>query len=472
VKHWNLLLVLACSLGCKSKPENDKPSPAASLALSAKPSGSAPLPTRPTEAAVKAFVARWEAAQNSGDFALYRELYAERFMGVKRVGQYSKRFDRAAWLVDRKPMLEARAQVKVSDLELAPSGGSTRAIFTQEFTSKSFKDTGKKELFLISGPGGLAISREEMLHSDVGASGAGDEAVLAYQRNGVVVQRGYDKAKLQGKPKLLSARNASNVEIGFDVATEALSPGAQAWLGKEVAVYAKDGKTCSARVSSFQVRVEASPHFGMRQSWNGELGAPKASPEQIASEVERMAQNHEHFVVGVLDKPCSGSWASAAPAPFVKPLAATGKLRQAGVAAFKALPAYVALQRQLETERKSTSAWETVDGELNAVELRATGKPALLVVTARGGMGCDAFASRLTAFWQVEGSAEAPQLTAVGQPLATYLALQGALDEGAAGLALLVGPYDIDDQVGVVRPTAGKNAERILYSIAFWDCGC
>lgn len=428
-------------------------------------------------------MARWVEAQNSGNFAAYSGLYAERFMGVKRVGTYTRRFDRSAWLVDRRPMLEAGAQVKISDLELSLSTGGTRAIFTQEFTSKTFKDTGKKELFLVwgrgpklppdlSSPGGLSISREEMLSSEVGPAGAGDESVLAFQRDGVVVQRGYDKARLQAKPRLLSSPNASSIEIGFEVAPEALSPGARAWLGKEVTAYAKDGKVCSGRVARFELRVEAVPHFGMRQTWNGQLDAPKASPELIASEIERMAQSDEHFVVGVLDKPCSGTWASATPQRFVEALSASGARRQAAIVAFKALPAYAALQRQFETEMKSAGAWETVEGELNVVELRALSRPALLLVTARGGTGCGSFAGRLSAFWQVEGRADAPKLTAVGPTFDEYLALHGALDGGAAGLALLVGPYDVENEVSVVRPTAGTNAKRSLYSVAFWDCGC
>jgi hypothetical protein len=137
-----------------------------------------------------------------------------------------------------------------------------------------------------------------------------------------------------------------------------------------------------------------------------------------------------------------------------------------------ALPAYAALQRQFEQEMKSASAWETVDGELNVIELRAPGKPSLLAVTARGGVGCGGFTGQLSAFWQVEGSAEAPKLSALGPTLSQYLALHGALDEGSAGLALLAGPFDIDNEVSVVRPSAGKNAKRSLFRVSFWACGC
>jgi hypothetical protein len=123
-------------------------------------------------------VARWEAAQNDRKFADYGALYAERFMGVKRVGSYSKRFDRASWLADRKPMFEGGAKVKVTELELVAAPGATRAVFTQEFTSTGFRDVGKKELFLVPSASGIVISREEMLDSQVSAESAPGEAVL------------------------------------------------------------------------------------------------------------------------------------------------------------------------------------------------------------------------------------------------------------------------------------------------------
>jgi hypothetical protein len=142
-----------------------------------------------------------------------------------------------------------------------------------------------------------------------------------------------------------------------------------------ILAYALDGKVCGGRVSHFEVRVEAVPHFGMIQSWAGQADAPKASPEQIAAEIEGMAQAHEHFVIGVLDKPCSGVWASAAALPFVAPHPTSGPLRQNAVAAFKALPAYATLQHQLEKEMKDTRAWETVDGQLLVEEIGVTPEP-------------------------------------------------------------------------------------------------
>lgn len=478
MKYSSLALLLACLTACKSKPEPapaTPPTAAASVVASTAPAPSA-APAAPAglaEADVKSFVTRWEAAQNERNFAAYSALYAERFTGVKRVGTFSKRFDRATWLADRKPMFEGGAQVRVTELTLVAAAGATRAVFTQEFTSTGFKDVGKKELFLVPAPGGIAISREEMLNSHVSGAEAGVEGVLAYHRDGVVVQRGFDKSKLQGAPRLLSAPNASPIDIGFGVAAEALAESARAWLGKEATAYTTTGESCSGKVARFEVRVRAAPHFGMRQAWNGELDEPKATPAAVAQAIERMAQNEEHFVVGVLDRACAGSWAIGAAQPFIKAKAADGKLRDAAVAAFKALPAYAELQKKFVKESGDKAhAWETVNGELGVTELRAPGRPALLLVAARSGGGCAGFNGSLSAAWNVAGTDAAPTLNALAPAFNEFVTLRGALDPGAAqGLALLAGPDNYDDQLAVLR-LAPKATRRVVFATSFWDCDC
>lgn len=478
-----LALVLGCLAACKSKPDASPPSAASTPAavaapLPAPPSASASAsvaeaPPSLTEDAVKSFVARWEAAQNQQDFAAYSALYADRFMGVKRVGSYSKRFDRAGWLADRKPMFAGGAKVRVTELALVATAGATRAVFTQEFTSTGFRDVGKKELFLVPGPGGVAISREEMLSSEVSSGAAPGGSVLAYHRDGAVLQRGFDKAKLNGAPRLLSAEKTSPISIAFEVAPELLGDSARAWLGREVTAYTASGATCSGRVARFEVRVQAVPHFGMRQGWNGELDQPKAAPQTIASAIERMAQGEEHFVVGVLDRACAGIWASGAPAPFTPALPAKGGLRAAAVAAFKALPAYAELQKKFVKEGgAANAAWESTNGELSVVEVRPAGRPALVLIAARAGAGCAGFNGSLSALWQITGSAEAPQLKALSPSLNELVTLRGAIDQGAAGgLGLLAGPDNYDDQVAVLR-VSPKVARRVLLSTSFWDCDC
>jgi ketosteroid isomerase-like protein len=477
VPHLNrfatLCVLISCSVACKSKPApTEAPVSSAAPSATALPSASAAAAVASTglpEADVKAFVEKWQAAQNARDFDGYSQLYATRFMGVKRVGTYSKRFDRASWLADRKPMFEAGAQVKVTDVELVAVAGSTRAVFTQEFTSGTFRDVGKKELFLVAAPGGIAISKEEMLDSKVSEQADMAETVLAYHRDGAVVERGFDKRKLKGAPKLLKTDANGPIEIAFSVTPEELSAGSRAWLGREVTAYAANGKSCSGKVTRFEVRVQAVPHFGMRQAWNGELDEPKATPAQIAENIERMAQSQEHFVVGVLDQACSGSWASAAPAlPFIAAKPVEGALRGTAIAAFKALPAYVELQKRFLKENKGANGgWEEASKLLRVMELRAPNRPALLLVTARTDGGCDDFSGSLSAFWQVDGE----KLTLLAPSFSDYVTLRGAIDQGASGLALLSGPDDFDDQLAVLR-VAPRVSRRVLLATAVWDCLC
>lgn len=484
VLHLNRLAMLCILIGysaaCKSKPApTEVPVVSATPVLPVATSGASASPSAALvtaglpEADVKAFVERWQAAQNTRDFEGYSKLYADRFMGVKRVGTYSKRFDRAGWLADRKPMFDAGAQVKVTGVELVAVTGSTRAIFTQEFKSGTFRDVGKKELFLVAAPSGIAITKEEMLDSKVSEQAAGAETVLAYHRDGAVVERGFDKRKLRGAPQLLKGKDSDPIEISYAVASEALSAGSRAWLGREVTAYAADGRSCTGKVGRFEVRVQAVPHFGMRQAWNGERDEPKATPAQIADNIERMAQSEEHFVVGVLDKACAGTWASAAPAvPFSAAKPVEGALRVAGVAAFKALPAYVELQKRFVTETKDTTrGWETESKLLRVMELRAPNRPALLLVTARTDGGCNDFSGSLSAFWSIDGDGPAPKLTLFAPSFSDYVTLRGAIDQGVGGLALLAGPDDFDDQLAVLR-IAPKVSRRVLFSTAVWDCLC
>jgi hypothetical protein len=219
--------------------------------------------------------------------------------------------------------------------------------------------------------------------------------------------------------------------------------------------------------------VQALPHFGMRQAWNGELDEPKATSAQIAANIERMAQSEEHFVVGVLDHACTGSWASAAPpVPFTAARPVNGATREAAIAAFKALPAYVELQQRFVKETKDASGgWESGSKLLRVMELRAPNRPPLLLVTARTDGGCDEFSGSLSAFWQVEGSATAPKLSLLAPTFSDYVTLRGALDQGEAGLALLAGPDDFDDQLTSLR-VSQRVSRRVLLSTAVWDCLC
>ena len=430
------------------------------------------------EAGARSFVERWVAAQNTHDFAAYSALYAQHFTGTKRVGSYSKRFERSAWLADRRPMFVDGVVVRASDLELSGSPGAVRAVFTQDFTAPGFHDTGKKELFLVAQPGGLAISREEMLASSVAeAPPAADNAVLAVHRDGVVLQRGISSAGLAA-PRLLPRGKSDPFDVTVPIAENAVNAAARAWLGRTVTVYAKDGKACESTVQRFEVRVKSEPHFGMRQAWDGEAGAPKSSPSEIAAQIWKTARDDERFLTGVLASECPGVWAVTRKSPFVAAQAAAPPTRAAAIAAFKRLPAYRELQARFARDNPGstpTTPWETVDGALQVVEIRSSPDSALLIVAAHGGASCGGFMGNLSAIWAVSGSEPALKFTPRGvfKDANAPLVAHGAIDQNGDGsLELLAGPDDFGEEISVFLSAAGGYARKVLLSTALWDCGC
>src|SRR5687767_4305008 len=103
-----LLLLAACR-------EQTSPGAATSASASAKAKSSstvskaaqpgASAAARVRTALIEALIERWRSAQSTGDLAAYEKLYAKEFVGIKRVGLQTFRFDRKRWLLDRKGML-------------------------------------------------------------------------------------------------------------------------------------------------------------------------------------------------------------------------------------------------------------------------------------------------------------------------------------------------------------------------------
>jgi hypothetical protein len=366
--------------------------------------------------------------------------------------------------------------VQATDLKVSGSAGAVRAVFTQDFSAPGFHDRGQKELFLAAGPAGLAIAREEMLVSHLAeAAPVIDSAVLAFHRDGPVVATGFTGA-LPGEPRLMPRAGNDSFDVALAISPAALSETTRAWLRKRVTVYAKDGATCEGSVLRFEVRVKAEPHFGMRQAWAGEEGAVKATPREIAEQVWKIARDDERFAVAVLDHECHGVWAMTRPASFISASPPAAPVRTAGLNAFKALPAYRELQARFARESANSKlAWESVDGKLDIVELRSSPESALLVVSARGGVGCGGFTGNLSAIWKVTGADARATLTPRGvfKDAADLLKVHGAVDQNADGsLELLAGPDVFADEISVLRLGASGYERKALFSTSSWDCGC
>src|SRR6478736_588753 len=475
-------VVVACTLwGCKGKSGGIPPIASASASAQAHaPSDSSLLPTSAVvsfdSTSGRQLVERWVRAQNEHDFTAYSALYAPRFSGTKRVGSYSKRFDRASWLRDRQPMFRDGVVVQATDLQLSGTPSAVRVVFTQDFVAPGFHDRGAKELFLVTQSGGLLVAREEMLVSNIAeAAPITDSAVLAFHRDGAVVERSFG-SKPTDAPRLLPRGKFDSYEAALPIAPSALRDSTRAWLGRSIVSYAKDGSTCQGTVTRFEVRVSAEPHFGMRQAWDGEDGEKKATPSEIASAIWNIARDDDRFVVAVLDHECKGLWAATHASPFTPATSPAAPLRTAAIKAFKALPGYRELQARFERDSGgSRNAWETVDGELNVVELRTAPESALVVVSARAGASCNGFNGNLSAIWKVTGADARASFTPRGviEDGLDLLKVHGAIDQNNDGsLELLAGPEVYAGALSVLRLGSNGYESKTLFATSVWECPC
>jgi uncharacterized protein DUF4440 len=126
----------------------------------------APPPVAPDELAARTLVYRWLRAQNEGDFAAYRALYAPCFHGVRRSGGRMVVLDYEGWLRDRERMFKKKMKVTATDIRVTPLGTLARAAFVQGFSSGTYADRGRKVIYVAVIGGGLAIAQEELLESE------------------------------------------------------------------------------------------------------------------------------------------------------------------------------------------------------------------------------------------------------------------------------------------------------------------
>jgi len=180
--------------------------------------------------------------------------------------------------------------------------------------------------------------------------------VLAFHRDGPVLEAGGSSAALKIQPRLLARASVDRYDVALALSNADVDEATRSWLGRSVTVYAKDGARCSGAVARFEQRVSAQPHFGMIQAWNGETGEPKATIAKIAADIWQIARDDERFVVGVLDHECHGVWATDGALPWAAAQPAAPPLRASALAAFKALPRYRELQTEFVTETSTASS--------------------------------------------------------------------------------------------------------------------
>jgi len=343
------LAVPFLALSCKRTATPPAPVVSANVAApvaSAANSGGGPQ-RDPRSDEVERAVQEWQRSQNALDFAAYSALYTGSFVGTKRVGEQSFRFDRKRWLLDRKPMFTKGLDVQVSRLEVASSGAHVVAFFQQDFKTSAFRDTGRKLLAFAKTPEGYRIVREEMLSSRVQGGGGSVRAVPGFffaRPDGVVLRSEIDERWLTPARREIArqfrvARDSPDqtapwpeLEDFVQMNEIRLPPEILAFTGKTLYVTQApvDGALrvpCEARIKSIRLLNTAAPSF---ESVRGGMG-------------------HDHIfsvvVFGAFEKQCPDAlWASESqpgtqylPHPAGEPLLTAAKAIFASKTPFPAL---------------------------------------------------------------------------------------------------------------------------------------
>lgn len=406
-------------------------------------------------AEIEKLVDEWREAQNKGDFNSYSALYADKFMGVKRSGSRTTRYDREGWLKDRKRMFEKPMTVETEEVDTAAFGASAEVQFSQKWQSGTYEDKGPKRLLIVKQGGTLRIAREEMLSSQLGGSaadhGAGD---LYFLLAGGIELSEAQIPKTHGTLTLSRANPEQPWMASAEVDAMDLEPSVRSLLGQEVRT--DDG--CEATITSFKVISRVTPHFGQQNYWDCRFSEPDCKPTPEAQITEQVYEMGAQRVVGMLDDCAAGRLARFKEEPRL--IAASQlsdhKLEEAARKAFA--------QRQRKRAGVETSWWKS-NLEIN-IYIHPTSHQKLVVGTASNGNVCNDAASDVQV-WNVVGDKLLPLASSFRDARA-----KGAFDTDANGtLELLLSSEGVGgDEWYIWDP--GADSDLLVQSYAYFDCPC
>jgi ketosteroid isomerase-like protein len=266
----------------------------------------------------------WRAAQNHGDFTTYQGLYAEHFTGIRRSGARVVPMNRKRWMDDRAKMFAKPMKVQAEDLHVVPGDASAIVTFTQIWSSKTYKDQGRKQMVLVRGSDGqLKIAQEVMLDSRIAhhdTKAANDHLDFAFMFGPYVVLPGEASADwADGAPTLISVEN----NIAAAPAQETKLPAwAKKWKGHQVRVYKEDGSFCTGTIGPLAIVATVIPHFGEKRQWTGgptDDGTmePKLSDGDIARAIWKEGDYYLAARPDMQENGCQGAqWAQSASLPM------------------------------------------------------------------------------------------------------------------------------------------------------------
>ncbi|HYJ10629.1 MAG TPA: nuclear transport factor 2 family protein [Polyangiaceae bacterium] len=440
-------------------------------AVAAPPGMASAVPAR--GAKLEAFVERWRSAQNSGDFEAYEKLYANRFVGIKRVGQQVFRFDRKRWLLDRKGMFAHKPEVTAKELTVVDLGKTAVARFEQTFASKSFKDVGTKQLVLLEEEGELRIGREEMLTSLVTAAAG----VVGFPDFSFVVHHG-------GRAFALLERRdpEQGAAIEFVDFESALSPlkGEQALPSsrrglaqRELTLHGESGEVCRTHVARVVSLSLAIPHFGQRQQWAGELGEPPTPKPEVARDlVELSGSAGSYLALELAANPActKAQWARAAdrPAPqlFTR-RAATATETTSALAAFERLPVHSANQKRFVAEGgvDAKGPWYRFHDARPSVRVFEVTGRTWTSVSAEAGHGCAEYRGEGWALFETK--ADNLDLASHESHHRSYFAPHIAFDANGDG-----NPEFLANDLRLLQVRDGRYEIVLTVATPIFECGC
>lgn len=366
---------LALSMACKRGESSEKKG-ASESGLATKDVGKGASPKddagkepggRPIDLGeVRSVLEAWERSQNQGDFEAYRELYAERFVGIKRAQSRVFQADREDWLKDRETMFAKPMTVNVVDAQVTGAGGFARANFTQKFRTKTFSDEGPKELQLVqSAGGGWKIAREEMLSSNTGASGPPPKAIkpgdLSFVRQAagstlILLDRYASLNPVHG-----SVQYVNDGVVLRPVRKDLVEERYRSLVGRPFHVYDASGQRCELVPEELTIYGESYPHFGTLAEWNGQGTRAAYSPLERALATWEMIGD-ERWIALKSSTLCSGHWARLADAPspeFLSPGTHSGPIEKVALASLKSTEGHRDLDSWATTNSKGADAWRS-----------------------------------------------------------------------------------------------------------------
>jgi hypothetical protein len=344
-------------------------------------------------------VEHWTAAQNAGEFAAYRALYAPGFHGVRRSADRVARLDLEGWMRDRARMFRTPMKVVVSNERYAPGRKAVRVVFTQSWQSGSYRDFGRKELIVAPSEDGYRIVREELFTSTLGAPRPRALEPFLYVVDGqLVLSTEVEDAWEAGAPHAVPATGRATIRVHRPVRIAKLPKALAAWSGRTVRLFDARGARCEAVVGALEL-------------------VGRASDAADGGSAKELWESTSHLLTAKLapTTPCTGVlWARLAslPAPtMVIAEAATPELEKEAQAHFRAHAAYAGLQQDFVAYRarhKSLPArWDKAIGTpMQVVTMPLPSGERLVSVTASGGIaddeGCGGgFDAQLWLLWRV-----------------------------------------------------------------------